>query len=152
MTVRPPNVVHKSVLVPHSAARMYKLVERVEDYPKFLPWCGGTEVTRHDDGSMTATIVIDFRGIRQRFTTHNTHEQDRLVQMEFREGPFTHLHGEWRFTPLREDACKIEFALEYSFAGGLLGRVLDPVFSHIARTFVDAFVRRAGQLYGTAAD
>ncbi|MCM5569206.1 type II toxin-antitoxin system RatA family toxin [Burkholderiaceae bacterium FT117] len=147
MTVRPPHTVRKSVLVPYPAERMFSLVERVEDYPKFLPWCGGTEVERHEDGSMTATVRIDFRGIRQSFTTRNTHEPGRRIEMALREGPFTQLHGEWRFTPLREDACKVEFVLEYRFAGGLLGRVLEPVFDHIARSFVDAFVRRAEHLH-----
>lgn len=148
MTDRQPHSVRKSALVPYAAEQMYELVESVEDYPKFLPWCGGTEVKRHDDDTMTATVFIDFRGIRQQFTTLNTHEAGRCIRMNLRDGPFTHLHGEWHFRPLREDACKIDFALEYRFAGGLLSRVLSPVFDHIAGTFVDAFVRRAEQLYG----
>lgn len=150
MTVRSPHIVRKSVLVPYPAARMYALVERVEDYPKFLPWCGGTDVKRHDDGSMTATVTIDFRGIRQSFTTLNTHQPSSAIRMDLRDGPFTHLHGEWRFTPLRDDASKVEFLLEYRFAGGLLGRALQPIFDHIARSFVDAFVRRAEQLHRAA--
>jgi len=150
MTVRSPHTVRKSVLVPYPAARMYALVERVEDYPTFLPWCGGADVKRHDDGSMTATVKIDFRGIRQSFTTLNTHQPSSAIRMDLRDGPFTHLHGEWRFSPLRDDASKVEFMLEYRFAGGLLGRVLQPIFDHIARSFVDAFVRRAEQLHRTA--
>ena len=71
MTNRPPNIVRKSALVPYSAERMFTLVDRVEDYPKFLPWCGGTEVKRNDDGTVTATIRIDYHGVRQSFTTHN---------------------------------------------------------------------------------
>jgi ribosome-associated toxin RatA of RatAB toxin-antitoxin module len=150
MSNRPPHSVNRSALVPYSAEQMYQLVERVEDYPKFLPWCGGTEVKRHDDGSVTATVRIDFRGIRQHFTTLNTHEPGRRIRMSLRDGPFTHLHGEWHFIELRDDACKVEFKLEYRFAGGLLGRVLEPVFDHITGSFVDAFVRRADQLHGAA--
>ena len=126
---------------------MFELVDRVEDYPKFLPWCGGTEVVRHDENSMTATVRIDFKGLKQSFTTDNATEAGRSIVMALRDGPFSHLHGEWQFTPLREDACKVEFVLEYRFAGGLLGRVLEPVFDHIARSFVDAFVRRAEHLH-----
>jgi ribosome-associated toxin RatA of RatAB toxin-antitoxin module len=144
---RPPHTVRKSVLVPYPAQRMFTLVDRVEDYPKFLPWCGGTEVDRHDENSMTATVRIDFKGLKQSFTTRNTAEAGRSIVMALRDGPFSHLHGEWRFTPLREDACKVEFVLEYRFAGGLLSRVLEPVFDHIARSFVDAFVRRAEHLH-----
>ena len=147
MTNRPPHTVRKSVLVPYSAERMYTLVDRVEDYPKFLPWCGGTEVQRHDDGTVTATVRIDYHGVKQHFTTHNTQVPDESIAMDLREGPFSHLRGEWQFTALREDACKVEFFLEYRFAGGLLGRVLEPVFDRIARSFVEAFVRRAEHLH-----
>jgi ribosome-associated toxin RatA of RatAB toxin-antitoxin module len=147
MTVRPPHTVRKSVLVPYAAEEMFSLVERVEDYPSFLPWCGGTDVQRHEDGSMTATVQIAFRGIQQSFTTHNEHEPGRRITMTLRDGPFSHLRGEWRFTPLRADACKVEFDLEYRFAVGLLGRALAPVFDHIARSFVDAFVQRAEALH-----
>jgi ribosome-associated toxin RatA of RatAB toxin-antitoxin module len=148
MSVRPPHTVRKSVLVPYPAELMYRLVERVEDYPQFLPWCGGSSVLRHEDGTSTATVDIDFRGIRQGFTTHNRNRAHESIEMSLRSGPFSHLHGQWRFTVLRDDACKVEFELEYRFAGGLLGRVLEPVFDSIARSFVDAFVQRAERLHG----
>jgi ribosome-associated toxin RatA of RatAB toxin-antitoxin module len=146
MSTRSPHRIRKSVLVPHPAERMYRLVERVEDYPQFLPWCGGSSVQRHEDGSATATVNIDFRGVRQSFTTFNRHEAPVSIEMDLRSGPFSHLHGQWRFSPLRDDACKVEFELEYRFAGGLLGRLLEPVFDSIARSFVDAFVQRAERL------
>jgi ribosome-associated toxin RatA of RatAB toxin-antitoxin module len=140
--------VNKSVLVPYAAARMFALVERVEDYPDFLPWCGGAQVHERDPLRMVATLRIDFRGLRQAFTTENLHEPDRSIRMRLRDGPFERLDGLWRFSPLREDASKVEFALEYAFAGGLLSRALSPVFDHIATTFVDSFVRRAESVYG----
>lgn len=142
------HVVRKSVLLPYSAEQMFVLVDRVEDYPRFLPWCGGTEVVRNSDASVLATVVIDYRGIRQRFTTLNTERAPEAISMRLHEGPFSRLEGEWRFHALRPDACKVEFALHYAFARGLLGRALAPVFDQIARSFVDAFVRRADQLYG----
>src|SRR5690606_25995377 len=97
---RPPHTVRKSVLVPYPAQRMFTLVDRVEDYPKFLPWCGGTEVDRHDENSMTATVRIDFKGLKQSFTTRNTAEAGRSIVMALRDGPFSHRHVEWRYTPL----------------------------------------------------
>jgi ribosome-associated toxin RatA of RatAB toxin-antitoxin module len=142
------HAVRKSVLLPYSARQMFDLVDRVEDYPRFLPWCGGTEVARDDDTGVVATVVIDYRGIRQRFTTLNVNRPHEAISMRLRDGPFARLEGEWRFLMLREDACKVEFALEYAFARGLLGRALAPVFDQIARSFVDAFVRRADELYG----
>ncbi len=127
---------------------MFDLVDRVEDYPKFLPWCGGTEVSRENDEQLVATILIDYRGLKQRFTTANTQRPPEVISMRLRDGPFSRLEGEWRFLALRAGACKVDFALEYAFAGGILGRALAPVFDTIARSFIDAFVRRADQIYG----
>jgi ribosome-associated toxin RatA of RatAB toxin-antitoxin module len=140
--------VQKSVLVPYGAPSMFELVERVEDYPLFLPWCGGTLVHERSPDRVLATVRIDFRGLKQSFTTENRQERDRLITMTLRDGPFERLDGQWRFTPLREDASKVEFALDYAFAGALLSRALSPVFDQIAASFVDAFVRRAEATLG----
>ena len=140
--------VRKSVLLPFGAPQMFDLVERVEDYPRFLPWCGGTDVERDTPDSLIATVSIDYRGIRQSFTTRNLHDRPSLIEMRLERGPFTRLEGRWEFRALREDACRVEFALDYAFASGLLGRALAPVFDQIAGSFVDAFVRRAERLYG----
>lgn len=140
--------VHKTVLVPYPAEAMFALVERVEDYPQFLPWCGGANVHSRGDHGMTATIRIDFHGLRQSFTTENTHRAPHQIEMKLLEGPFKRLDGEWTFAPLREDACKVDFRLDYEFAGPLISRVLGPVFDQIAANFVDAFVRRAEQVHG----
>lgn len=142
------HAVRKSVLLPYSARQMFDLVERVEDYPQFLPWCGGTEVVRNDASGVLATILIDYRGLRQRFSTLNVHRPHEAISMRLRDGPFARLDGEWRFLALRDDACKVELVLEYAFARGVLGRALAPVFDQIARSFIDAFVRRADQIYG----
>lgn len=140
--------VNKSVLVPYAAARMFALVERVEDYPLFLPWCGGALVHVREPERMVATLRIDYRGLRQSFTTENRHEPERSIRMRLREGPFERLDGHWRFSPLREDASKVELTLDYAFAGTLVSRVLSPVFDQIAANFVDAFVQRADAVYG----
>ena len=105
-------------------------------------------MARLNDAGVLATVTIDYRGIRQRFTTVNLNQPHEAISMRLREGPFARLEGEWRFRSLREDACKVEFSLDYVFARGLLGRALAPVFDQIARSFIDAFVRRAEQVYG----
>jgi ribosome-associated toxin RatA of RatAB toxin-antitoxin module len=141
-------LVNKSVLVPYGASRMFDLVERVEDYPLFLPWCGGAQIQERTDGFMVATLRIDYLGLRQSFTTENRQVRDQRISMTLRDGPFSKLDGQWLFTPLRADACKVEFSLDYVFAGALLSRALSPVFDQIAGSFVDAFVKRAQALYG----
>jgi len=139
--------VEKSVLVAHPPERMFELVDRVEDYPLFLPWCGGTTLKSRDAHSTIATIHIAYMGIRQSFTTENTKEAPHLMRIRLLDGPFNKLEGEWRFLSLGNDACKIELHLEYTFSGRVLEAVMAPVFSHITHTFVDAFVRRADALF-----
>ncbi|MFA7504647.1 MAG: type II toxin-antitoxin system RatA family toxin [Burkholderiaceae bacterium] len=136
----------KSVLLPYPASAMFDLVERVEDYPDFLPWCPSTEVERIE-GGMIATVGIRFKGIRQSFTTRNTHVRPTSIDMDLVNGPFRRLQGRWRFHELAPQACKVEFTIDYEIAGGLLGRALSPVFGQIASTFVDAFVKRAAVIH-----
>jgi ribosome-associated toxin RatA of RatAB toxin-antitoxin module len=140
--------VRKSVLVPFAASRMYDLVNRVDLYPQFLPWCGGTKVLAESEHHKTARIDIDYHGVRAHFTTDNAMQPPDSIVITLKDGPFRHLHGEWRFRALGEDGCKIEFELAYEFATKLLDRVIGPVFGHIANTFIDAFVRRAEAVYG----
>ena len=142
--------VEKTVLVEHSAAEMFALVDRVEDYPQFLPWCGGTELIERNDSVTLATIKIDYHGVRQSFTTRNHKEMPEWMHIQLQEGPFVHLTGHWRFKPLGEEACKVEFRLEYEFSSKLLQKLIGPVFGYIANTFVEAFVARADARRGNA--
>jgi ribosome-associated toxin RatA of RatAB toxin-antitoxin module len=143
-------VVEKSVLVGHSARQMFELVEQVEHYPRFLPWCGGSEVKSRDAQTTVATINIDYLSVRQSFTTENSKQEPHLIVMKLKEGPFRELDGSWRFVELGEKACKVEFRLHYEFSSRLLETLVGPVFSHIANSLVDAFARRADSIYGAS--
>jgi len=138
----------KSVLVPYSPAEMFELVDGVEDYPKFLPWCAGTVVHLRDEVSTEATLKIGYMQIRQEFTTVNSKRYPEEMLLRLKSGPFRNLEGYWRFKPLGDTACKIEFQLQYDFSSGLLEKVLGPVFGHIANTLVDSFVERAEKVHG----
>jgi ribosome-associated toxin RatA of RatAB toxin-antitoxin module len=141
------NVVQKTVLVMHSAEQMYTLVDAAEDYPQFLPWCGGVDLLERTDTKTSATLHINYYGIKQHFTTVNNKIFPYSMDIQLKDGPFKHLDGSWHFIELREDACKIEFKLNYEFANGFLEKIIAPVFSHIANTFVDGFVARADKIY-----
>jgi len=141
-------VVHKSVLLGYSAEQMFALVDNIEDYPKFLPWCGGTEVRQRDGEKVIATLQINYHGVKQTFSTENVHVRPTSITMTLLEGPFKHLHGTWTFKALREDACKIDFELHYEFSSRVLEQVIGPVFSMIANSFVDSFCKRAEAVYG----
>jgi ribosome-associated toxin RatA of RatAB toxin-antitoxin module len=139
--------VKKTVLVNHSAGRMFHLVDDVEQYPKFLPWCGGVDLIQQDDASTVATLHIDYHGLRQNFTTENHKTFPHTMEIELKNGPFKHLNGSWNFLALSDDACKIEFSLNYEFENHFLEKIIAPVFNHIANTFVDGFVKRANAIY-----
>jgi len=141
-------VVHKSVLLGYSAEQMFALVDNIEDYPKFLPWCGGTEVRQREGDKVVATLQINYHGVKQTFSTENVHARPTSITMTLLEGPFKHLHGTWTFKPLREDACKIDFELHYEFSSRMLEQVIGPVFNKIANSFVDSFCKRAEAVYG----
>ena len=143
--------VNKSVLVPYSAAAMFELVDRIELYPQFLPWCATAQALETRPDGKTARIDIQYHGVRTHFTTDNVNRAGESIAIMLRDGPFRHLCGEWRFSPLAPDACKVELALSYEFSTQVLDRMVGPVFSHVANTFIDAFVRRAEAVYASPA-
>lgn len=140
--------VQKSVLAGYSASQMFELVDSVERYPEFLPWCGGTELMQRDENLTIATIRIDYMQVKQSFTTENAKQAPHSMTLSLKEGPFRSLEGSWRFIELNQTACKVEFHLSYEFSSKLLEGVVGPVFSKIADNFVDAFIRRAEKIYG----
>lgn len=140
--------VERSVLVPHTAAQMFDLVADVEKYPEFMPWCGGAEVQSRDEHGMQASVTISFAGLRQRFTTRNTHRYPDQIDLELVDGPFSALKGRWVFQPLDETSSKVLFTLEYAFSNRALEAIVGPVFNRIASSFIDSFTKRANDKYG----
>ena len=143
--------VHKSVLIWYSPQEMFRLVTEVDHYPKFLPWCDQARVVSSDGSSDLVEIGIRFSGINQRFVTRNRHVPDRKVTMALVNGPFSGLDGEWNFHPLGDEAqrsCKVELLLNYGFDNSALDKLVGPVFDKIASSMVDAFVKRAIDVYG----
>ena len=139
--------VQKQLLLPFSAEQMFDLVDDVEGYPAFLPWCGGTRVERFSSVDVRAAVDIKFRGLQQSFTTRNAQTRPDQIRLRLENGPFSELHGLWQFKSLAVDACRVNFELNYSFASRLLGMAIAPVFDQIANGFVDAFVLEAERRY-----
>ncbi|MDQ2149756.1 type II toxin-antitoxin system RatA family toxin [Alcaligenaceae bacterium C4P045] len=142
------HTVERTVLVPHSAAQMFELVADVEKYPEFMPWCGGAEVQQRDEHGMQASITIALAGLRQRFTTRNTHQYPDRIDLQLVDGPFSSLNGTWRFQSLDDEASKVLFTLEYAFSNRALEMLVGPVFNRIATSFIDSFTKRANDKYG----
>jgi ribosome-associated toxin RatA of RatAB toxin-antitoxin module len=137
----------RSAIVEHSAAEMYALVEDVEAYPSFLPWCTAAEVHERRPGLTRATLTVGLGGLSHSFTTQNENRPGEAIDMRLVKGPFRSFQGEWRFVALGAAACRIEFRLQYEFSSRTLGRVLAPLFDGIADSMVEAFVQRAAQVY-----
>jgi ribosome-associated toxin RatA of RatAB toxin-antitoxin module len=141
-------VVHKSVFLGYSAEQMFALVARVEDYPKFLPWCGGVEVRERTENTIVASLGINYHGVKQSFTTSNENLPPTSIKMKLVDGPFKALDGVWTFKSLRADACKVELDLNYEFSSRVLESIIGPVFGIIANSMVDSFCKRAEAVYG----
>jgi ribosome-associated toxin RatA of RatAB toxin-antitoxin module len=142
--------ISRSAIVEHSAQRLYELVEGIESYPQFLPWCLAARAER-EGLSTLATMTVGVGGLRQSFTTRNANRPGEAIDMQLVEGPFRNFSAGWRFRALSGSACKVEFSIEYEFASRALAKVLEPLFDRIADTMVDAFTRRADALHGHAA-
>ncbi len=124
------------------------MVDDVEHYPAFLPWCGGVDLQERTDTLTVATLHINFQGIKANFSTENQKDSPVAMNLRLRDGPFQNLDGHWRFLQLGDAACKVEFRLHYEFSNKMLEAAVGPVFKHIASTFIDSFVKRAGVIYG----
>ncbi len=127
---------------------MYALVDDVDHYSRFLPWCSKAEVLSREGDQVLASLHIDYLKVRQHFTTRNRNVPGESIAMELVEGPFDCLEGRWHFKPLGDIGCRIEFSLRYEFSSKILEKLIGPVFGHISGTLVDAFIKEADRVYG----
>ncbi|ELY6343661.1 type II toxin-antitoxin system RatA family toxin [Cronobacter muytjensii] len=139
--------ISRTALVPYSAEQMYQLVNDVKSYPEFLPGCVGSRVLESSPGQMTAAVEVSKAGISKTFTTRNTLISNQSILMHLVDGPFKSLIGGWKFTPLTEDACQIEFNLDFEFTNKLIELAFGRVFKELASSMVQAFSQRAKEVY-----
>ncbi len=139
--------VSKSALVPYSAAEMYALVDDIESYAEFLPWCTASRELSRNEDEVRAVIELARSGIQKSFTTCNRLQKNKMIEIRLVEGPFKHLEGFWRFRTLAEKSCKVTLDMDFEFSNRLVSMVFGPVFNQITSTLVDAFCRRAADVY-----
>jgi ribosome-associated toxin RatA of RatAB toxin-antitoxin module len=140
--------IDRSALVPYTQDEMFALVSDVDSYPTFLPWCSGAETVSHNDDDVEARIDFMVSGVRKSFTTRNRHIDHAEIRMQLVDGPFSELEGSWKFAPLGAHGCKISLHLHYDFSSKMVRLVTAPVFGQIANSLVDAFQKRAAEVYG----
>lgn len=141
--------------MPHSADEMYALIADVERYPEFLPWCAACRVRGRrplpegEGEVMDADLVISFKLFRERFGSRVTlRPEARTIDVEYLDGPFRYLNNHWKFEPMGEERCEVDFFVDFEFKSGLLQRVIGVVFNEAMQRIVRAFERRAAELYG----
>ncbi|MBR9728271.1 SRPBCC family protein [Shewanella intestini] len=139
--------ISKSVLVGFSALQMYNLVNDVESYHEFLPGCVGGKVLEFDGETMVASVDVSKAGIKKTFTTRNQVVEAKSISLELENGPFSYLHGYWKFTELTEEACKVEFDLDFEFSNPLADLAFGRVFKELMNSMVKAFTDRAKVIY-----
>lgn len=142
--------ISRSALVPYTPEQMYALVDNIEDYPNFLPWCrSSAEFSRNTD-QVKASVEIAKGMVNKTFTTLNRMQPGKVIEISLVDGPFKHLHGFWRFQELKPGASKVSLDLSFEFSNRLVSMAVGPVFNQVANTLVDSFVERAQVVYGKA--
>lgn len=142
------NTLKRSALVPYATRQMFELVNRIEDYPRFLPWCQKSHIISRTDQEVVATLEVAWKGVHKSFTTCNRLHPYERMEMSLTNGPLSHLEGVWHFQALSDTATKVLLDLEFAFAGGFVDKLIQPIVQNIANTLVDAFCKRAVELYG----
>lgn len=141
-------VIKRNAVVPYTPAQMYELVNRIEDYPDFLPWCKTSDVLERTDDEVRASLTLAKGGIEKSFTTLNRMQNNKMIEVRLVSGPFNHLEGFWLFEPVGDTMCKVLLDLEFELANNIFSLALGPIFQQIANSLVDAFCQRAKQVYG----
>lgn len=141
--------INKTALVPYHCSEMFNLVNNVNDYPKFLPWCKSVTLQSQTESEIVATVQMGGAGLDQTFTTKNIITVNEAIKMCLVNGPFNHLLGYWKFDQLGNEGCKISLNLEFEIKNRLLNMSLGPVFTKICNSLVDAFINRANEIYGS---
>lgn len=142
------NRIHKQASVRYSRAQMFALVNDIESYPEFLPWCAATRILAREQDALTASVSIAVGRIRQTYTTANTMRQDESIHMSLVKGPFKELDGCWRFRDDGRGGCCVSLDMRFQFKNRLLKHALGRVFQRIIDSLVHAFITRAGAIYG----
>lgn len=139
---------HRSVIVPYTPAQMFELVADVERYPEFVPWCASSELLARNEDELTGRLEMALGPLTGSLTTRNRLEPPQAMSLELIEGPFSELQGQWQFRPLGDAGCQVELQMRFAFSNPVKEMVLGAAFEQTCNRLVDAFVKRAAEVYG----
>ena len=140
-------VINRSALVSYTSSEMYNLVNDIESYPDFLPWCKESYIHSRTEHEVHASLVLARGSLQRSFSTVNRLQKDKMIQLHLVDGPFKRLEGCWRFEP-NEIGCRISLDMEFEFSNKLIGLAFGPLFTQVTDSLVDAFCQHAQSLYG----
>jgi ribosome-associated toxin RatA of RatAB toxin-antitoxin module len=135
--------VKRSALVSQPPAKLFALINDIESYPQFLPWCTHTRVQSRSAREIVATLGVRQGALTGEFTTRNTLDTDRSIRMDLVSGPFRTLQGQWLLTPVDVAGCRVDLSMRFAFKSALTGLLFEPLFADTIGSLVDAFVARA---------
>lgn len=135
-------------VLPYTPEQLFDLVADVARYPEFLPWCKGARINRQEPGLLTAELTIGFSLLRESFGSRVDLDRPRRIDVTYTKGPMRYLDNHWIFRPVGEGQCEIDFFVDFEFRSRLVQRLMEVLFGEAMRRMVDAFERRAAQLYG----
>lgn len=138
---------NKTLQVPFSAAQMYALINDIEAYPQFLPWCKSAIIRMRGETQLEATLCIGKGLVYQTISTINSMVPNQQITMQYQAGSFKHCHGSWDFKPVQTDTCEVVFNIDYAFNNKLAALTFEPIFTPITNKLIDAFYLRAHELY-----
>ena len=134
-------------LLPYGPEQMFDLVADVGHYPQFLPWCAGAKVRSRTETELVADLTIGFGPFRESFTSRVALDRPHRVQVSYENGPFRYLNNQWLFEP-DPKGCRVSFFVDFEFKSKLLQRAIGVVFNEAVRRMVNAFLKRARDVYG----
>lgn len=140
---------HRTALVPYQPEQMFALVNHIEHYPEFLPWCHGTKVTLRTASEVIASIEVAAKGIHKHFTTRNVLQPDSRMEMHLVEGPFREFLATWQFEPIGDAGCKVTLDMSFEFSNKIMSMLLGTVFNRAVSSMIEAFTKRAAEVYGS---
>ena len=141
-------IIKRELIVPYSAEAMFTLVNQIESYPQFLPWCRHARILEQNEQLIKATLVLAKGGLHKAFSTCNRLTPNRFIAIELIDGPFKKLNGLWQFEAINPTECHIHFDLEFEFSTKIIALMCGPIFQQATNTLVDSFRLEAENRYG----
>lgn len=139
---------NRRLIVPYGAKQLFALINDIESYPQFLPWCSDSRIISVQDNEVVASLDVVWQGIHKSFTTRNQLQLEHSVDITLISGPLRHLRGSWKLRDLSHNFCEVTLNLEFAFMGYMLDFLFEPIFKYIANALVEAFTQRAHDIYG----